>query len=84
MLASPTRWRDWLSAMLGMASTKVLVNGSPGRRIAHARGLRQGDPISPMLFVIVMEMLNSLVREANSRLALTPLPGHAFTHRASL
>jgi hypothetical protein len=36
----PQRWRDWISAMLGTASTKVLVNGRPGRRICHARGLR--------------------------------------------
>ena len=48
------------------------------------RGLRQGDPISPMLFVIVMEALNSLIREADRRSALSPLPGHASAHRASL
>jgi hypothetical protein len=38
------RWLDWISLMLSTASTKVVVNGSPGRRICHARGLRQGDP----------------------------------------
>lgn len=37
-----------------------------------------------MLFVIVMEALNSLIREADRRLALTPLPGHAIAHCASL
>jgi uncharacterized membrane protein len=36
----PQRWRDWIPAMLGMASTKVLVNGRPRHRICHARGLR--------------------------------------------
>jgi hypothetical protein len=36
----PQRWRDWISAMLGTASTKVLVNGRPGHRICHAHGLR--------------------------------------------
>lgn len=32
------RWPDWISAILASASTKVLVNGRPGRRICHARG----------------------------------------------
>jgi hypothetical protein len=40
------------------SSTKILINGQPGRRICHARGLHQGDPLSPMLFVLVMEVLN--------------------------
>ena len=34
------RWRDWMSILLGLASTKVLLNGRSGNRIYHARGLR--------------------------------------------
>jgi len=80
----PRRWTNWVSILLSTASTKILMNGRPGRRIVHARGIRQGDPLSPMLFVIVMEVLNSLLREADRCAALTPLPGTVFTHRSSL
>lgn len=62
---------DWIALILSTASTRVLVNGRPSRRIAHIRELRQGDPISPMLFILVMEVLSSLIREADRRLVLT-------------
>ena len=61
------RWIDWISLMLSSASTKVILNGSPSRRICHARGLRQGDPLSPLLFVIVMEGLNALLKFADNK-----------------
>ena len=45
---------------------------------------RQGDPLSPFLFVIVMEVLNALIIEADRQGQLTPLPGNAIRHRASI
>jgi hypothetical protein len=83
-ISFPRRWSNWISIMLSTASTKVLLNGRPSRRIVHARGLRQGDPISPMLFVISMEALNSLILRADRHRTLTPLPGLATSTRASL
>jgi hypothetical protein len=58
------RWLNWVSILLSTASTKILANGSPGKRICHARGLRQDDPLSPLLFVLVMEALNALITAA--------------------
>lgn len=43
------KWLGWVSIPLKTASTKVVVNGIPGRSYVHARGLHQGDPISPLL-----------------------------------
>jgi hypothetical protein len=51
------RWTNWISILLSTASTRILLIGNPGHRIAHSRGLRQGDPLSPLLFVLVMEPL---------------------------
>jgi len=59
--------------MLSSASTKIIVNGSLGRRIFHARGLRQGDPLSPLLFVLAMEVLNSFLKKADALGLLLPL-----------
>ena len=67
------RWINWISMFLSTASTRVLLNGSRGQRISHARGLRQGDPLSPLLFVLVMETLNSLLKLAETMGLLQPL-----------
>lgn len=80
----PLRWTNWVSALLASSSTRVLVNGRAGARIRHARGLRQGDPLSPLLFVIIMEVLNALLAEADRRGELTPMPGQCIKHRVSL
>lgn len=66
-------WRNPISSLLSTASTQVLVNGDPGDSITHYRGLRQGDPLSPMLYIMVMDVLNSLVTKAGDQGLLQPL-----------
>lgn len=46
--------------------TRVLINGVPGPPIHHRCGLWQGDPVSPMLFVMVIDTLNNLICRAAS------------------
>lgn len=78
------RWTDWISALLSTASTRILLNGSAGRRICHARGLRQGDPLSPMLFVLAMDTLNRLILWMDDGGLLTALPSNRVPHRTLL
>ena len=66
-----------MSLFLSSASTRIIINGMPGRRICHARGLRQGDPLSPLLFVLVMEALNAMFRAADHGGLLTCLDDKA-------
>ena len=56
------RWRGWVQELLRTSKTAVLLNGCPGPWISCARGLRQGDPMSPYLFLLVADVLQSLIK----------------------
>lgn len=58
------RFLGWIALLLSSASTKVLLNGNPGPAIWHRRGLRQGDPVSPQLFVLAVDTLGRLFHRA--------------------
>ncbi|GKV32614.1 hypothetical protein SLEP1_g41208 [Rubroshorea leprosula] len=57
-------WREWIMECLRSSMVSVLVNGSPTRQFSMSRGLRQGDPLSPFLFLIIAEGINGLVMKA--------------------
>lgn len=59
------RWCGWIRKILTTGKTVVWLNGVPGRWIECCRGLRQGDPISPYLFIIVADVLQRLIRKAS-------------------
>ncbi|GLT63247.1 hypothetical protein SLA2020_358250 [Shorea laevis] len=58
------KWRGWIKECLATARASVLVNGSPTEEFAVGKGLRQGDPLSPFLFLMVGEGLCGLVKKA--------------------
>ncbi|XP_071741224.1 uncharacterized mitochondrial protein AtMg01250-like [Rutidosis leptorrhynchoides] len=58
------RWRQWIFACLSSTSISILVKGSPTKEFALQKGVRQGDPLSPYLFMMVAEVLNHLTKSA--------------------
>jgi hypothetical protein len=70
--------------LISTASTRILMNGDCDTRICHARGLRQGDPLSLMLFLLMMEALNALIRKADSWSLLQPLGINGLPHRTAV
>ncbi|WMV25761.1 hypothetical protein MTR67_019146 [Solanum verrucosum] len=59
------KWIHWIKFCISTVSYSVLINGSPAGFFKAQRGLRQGDPLSPFLFIIAMEGLNSMFKTAN-------------------
>lgn len=58
------KWISWILGCLESSYVSVLVNGSPTNEFRMEKGVRQGDPIAPFLFLIVAEGLNGIVKRA--------------------
>jgi hypothetical protein len=85
-------WSTWalaefgemIAGLLTTSSTQILLNGVHGDFMNHQRGLRQGDPLSPIIFIIVTDALNLLISKAAEAGLLQPLSSRSIQHRVSL
>ena len=60
------KWRKWIRDCISIVKFSILINGSPTDFFGSSRGLQQGDPLSPLLFDIVMEALSRMLDVAAS------------------
>lgn len=60
----PAKWCEWIMTCVMTASASILINRSPSNPFKLQRGLRQGDPLSPFLFVLIVEALNQMIKNA--------------------
>ncbi|XP_026416673.1 uncharacterized protein LOC113312130 [Papaver somniferum] len=58
------KWIGWIEWCVKEAQFSLLVNGDATNLIKHTKGIRQGDPLSPFLFLLVVEVFSMLLNEA--------------------
>ncbi|XP_026410816.1 uncharacterized protein LOC113306045 [Papaver somniferum] len=78
-------WFQWLSTLFESAKVSVMTNGGPNGFFSVGRGLRQGDPLSPILFVLMEDVLSRNISKSLAEGNITPMvirngihPSHMF------
>lgn len=61
------KWIQLIISCVSLVSYSILINGQPGEAFCPNLDLRQGDPLSPCLFLMCAESLNSLINNAERR-----------------
>jgi hypothetical protein len=61
-----SQWCNWIDRIVKGGSVGIKVNDDIGQYFQTKKGLRQGDPLSPILFNIVADMLAILIERAKN------------------
>nr|KAJ0216209.1 hypothetical protein LSAT_V11C300103160 [Lactuca sativa] len=61
------KWRSWIQGCLKLARASIIINGSPTSEFTMSKGVRQGDPLSPFLFIFTMGGLNIALKSVTSK-----------------
>jgi len=58
-----SKWRSWIDSILSSGTSAVLLNGVLGMTFHCRRGVRQSDSLSPLLFVLAADLLQSIKKQ---------------------
>ena len=56
------KWQRWIQLFVSMVWFSVIVNGTQMSLFNSSRGLRQCKPLSPLLYILVIEELNQMLK----------------------
>ncbi|KAA0039770.1 LINE-1 retrotransposable element ORF2 protein [Cucumis melo var. makuwa] len=77
----PFKWRNWIRACISSVQYSIIINGRPRGKIQPSRGIRQGDPISPFIFVLAMDYMSRLLNSVGEKIKGVKLEGNInLTH----
>lgn len=63
----PAKWCLWIKACITSVSFSLLINGTPTKWLKTNCGIRQGDPLSPYLFILCSQLLTHLLNDCMNR-----------------
>ena len=80
----PPNFITLITNMVFSTRFHILWNGSPLQEVVPTRGVRQGDPLSPYLFILCLECLSILLEEAVHDKLLNPTSFRGRVHLSHL
>jgi hypothetical protein len=77
-------WVDWVLSLTSSTFFSILVNESPSQTFTPSRGIHQGYPLSPFLFVVMDEGLSCYIKASIANDSLHSFPLHGIQPSVSI